>query len=473
MNRLLVLKEEWAPRNKKTIEEYTKGSGIKAWWNHYCECGILHEWEAVIGIRYNGSNCPICDGRGKYAPCYCKSLENLRPDLAAEWHPKNEIKPNQIGAKSNKKVWWKCEKNTCDCAHDWEATIANRSKGSGCPFCSGRQVCACNSLDKLDPELIARWDFSKNTASPTEVSSMSNKRVWWKCNKSDCKHPHEWEAIIANRSKGSGCPFCSGHRFCPCNSLSTRRPELISEWSDRNELKPHEVSIGSHSNIIWTCHKHSSCDKIHEWNTEVKHRTINNTNCPYCDCKKICYCNSLAGLRPELSLEWNEKNDKKPNQVSIGSHEKYWWVCSQKHEWLTSTINRSRPNGTGCPICAISKGEKFIRNYLEQRNLNFSSQKIFSFKDCKRLSFDFFLPEFNKAVEFDGIQHFKPVDFFGGETSFKRQIYCDKLKNRYCTLNKISLLRIHYKNMNEIEDLLDFFLGNSGFVYNLFSSSYP
>ena len=393
MNRFIILEREWSLKNKKSLGEYTKGSGIKARWNHYCVCGRLHEWEAIIGLRYNGAGCPICDGRGKYALCYCKSLENLRPDISSEWHPRNEIKPNQIGIKSNKKVWWKCEKSTCGCVHEWETVIANRSKGSGCPFCSGRQVCNCDSVEKLDPKLIAEWDFSKNSINPSKVSSMSNRMVRWKCDKSDCEHPHEWEAVIANRSKGSGCPFCSGHRFCACRSFAVKRPDLILEWSNKNKLKPHEVSIASHAKIIWICGKHSSCKKTHEWVSDVTHRTISDTNCPYCTSRKICYCNSFFGLYPTLSKEWSLKNTKSPDQIFPFSNQKFWWVCSQGHEWLTSVSNRSK--GTGCPICASSKGEKIVKTFLDKQKIKYKSQLKFSFRMLNRLSFDFFLPEFN------------------------------------------------------------------------------
>ena len=60
------------------------------------------------------------------------------------------------------------------------------------------------------------------------------------------------------------------------NSLAAVHPELIAEWSEENEIKPTEVSIGSHKKVIWKC-------KLgHEWIATVKSRTINGTGCPYC-----------------------------------------------------------------------------------------------------------------------------------------------------------------------------------------------
>ena len=70
------------------------------------------------------------------------------------------------------------------------------------------------------------------------------------------------------------------------NSLAEVHPELVPEWSEKNKIKPTEVSIGSHKRVIWRC------DKEHEWEAGVKNRTINKTGCPYCSHNKV-----LAGFR--------------------------------------------------------------------------------------------------------------------------------------------------------------------------------
>ena len=59
-------------------------------------------------------------------------MEVLRPELASEWHlTKNgSLTPRDVTIGTHKKIWWKCEKG-----HEWKATIANRSKGVGCPQC--------------------------------------------------------------------------------------------------------------------------------------------------------------------------------------------------------------------------------------------------------------------------------------------------------------------------------------------------
>ena len=138
-----------------------------------------------------------------------------------------------------------------------------------------------NSLAAVHPELIAEWSEKNLPLTPDSITFGSNKKVWWK---GACGH--EWETSVKARSNGEKCPICSGARVVAgINDLSTLKPELASEWSEENEIKPTEVSIGSHKKVIWKC-------KLgHEWIATVKSRTINRTGCPYCSHNKV-----LAGF---------------------------------------------------------------------------------------------------------------------------------------------------------------------------------
>ena len=86
-------------------------------------------------------------------------------------------------------------------------------------------------------------------------------------------------------------------------------------------------------------------------------------------------------------------------------------------------------------------------------NYNISFNKQYVFNDCKNilvLHFDFYLPDYNCCVEYDGIQHFKPIKRFGGIVSFEENLIRDKIKNEYCKNNNIHLIRISYKeNVND------------------------
>lgn len=99
----------------------------------------------------------------------------------------------------------------------------------------------------------------------------------------------------------------------------------------------------------------------------------------------------------------------------------------------------------GCPICNESKGEKEIRKFLIKNNINFINQKTFpGCVDTRNLLFDFYLPELNLCIEFNGIQHYKIINIFGGNNRFEEQLKKDKIKVGYCKNNNIQLLAIRY-----------------------------
>jgi very-short-patch-repair endonuclease len=94
--------------------------------------------------------------------------------------------------------------------------------------------------------------------------------------------------------------------------------------------------------------------------------------------------------------------------------------------------------------------------YLEELGIKYIRQ--YSFETCRyinRLSFDFYLPELNTCIEFDGIQHFKPVSIFGGDKSFELSKQRDKCKNDWCYENKVNLIRIRWDQIDKIKFILE------------------
>ncbi|MBQ8741895.1 MAG: zinc-ribbon domain-containing protein [Clostridia bacterium] len=123
------LAKEWHPTKNELLfpEQVFPKSSKKVWW--ICQNG--HEWEATIGSRTAGTDCPFCSGKRAWAGE--NDLLTLRPNVAAEWnYAKNgQLTPEKVTVFSNKKVWWKCSED-----HEWEAVIQRRSKGFGkCPVC--------------------------------------------------------------------------------------------------------------------------------------------------------------------------------------------------------------------------------------------------------------------------------------------------------------------------------------------------
>ena len=100
---------------------------------------------------------------------------------------------------------------------------------------------------------------------------------------------------------------------------------------------------------------------------------------------------------------------------------------------------------SGCPYCKSSKGELLIQDLLNKHNVEFEREK--RFKECRykrELPFDFYIPSINTLIEFDGLQHTKVVDFFGGEDYLREIQIRDGIKNKYAQDNNIRLIRIPY-----------------------------
>lgn len=104
----------------------------------------------------------------------------------------------------------------------------------------------------------------------------------------------------------------------------------------------------------------------------------------------------------------------------------------------------------------MSYGEVLISNFLDENGIKYNYNK--SLKDCissSKLRFDFYLPDYNICIEFDGIQHFFPCEMFGGEEEFNKLKIRDSIKNEWCLVNGIKLMRFNYKQKkDEIESLL-------------------
>jgi hypothetical protein len=132
-------------------------------------------------------------------------------------------------------------------------------------------------------------------------------------------------------------------------------------------------------------------------------------------------------------------------------------ICPKHGDFIQTPAAHVR--GQGCPICSESTGEKLVSKILDINEINYLKQHKFldctnqkEGRGCRKLPFDFYLPEFNLCVEFDGQQHFMPLDVFGGEERFNYQKKLDKIKDEYCKKNGIKLIRIPYTmNKEEIE----------------------
>ena len=268
--------KEWHPIKNGDLKttDVSRSSSQKVWWQ--CSKYPEHEWYTSIKERSNGSGCPICVNR-KVIEGF-NDLNTTEPELAKEWHPtrNGDLKPIEVTKSSGKKVWWQCTKHP---DHEWDAKIADRSNGQGCPICSGQKVLEdFNDLQSLEPELAKEWHISRNgDLKPSKVTRRSGQKVWWQCS----KYPdHEWNATVAGRSNGSGCPICIGQNVLEgFNDLKTTDPELATEWhpTRNGDFKPTDFTRGSRKKVWWQCIKYPD----HEWDAVISSRS-QGVGCPMC-----------------------------------------------------------------------------------------------------------------------------------------------------------------------------------------------
>ncbi len=398
-----TLAKEWncEKNNDLTPRDVLTNSEKKVWWK--CQKG--HEWQATITNRNRGRGCPICNSERqtsfpeyvivyyikKYgldvihsykAKGYELDIYIPSRKIAIEydgyfWHKNKtdkDLEKNQkclqdgiklyriregLPSLNDSSIDYIVQENQVDLLKTLEE-ILSKIIGTNIDIDIKRDLIAIENLREYtekhnsilfsNPKIANEWNYEKNgNLKPEHLSTNSNKKVWWKCG-----NGHEWQANIDSRTRGNGCPYCSGRYTAKGeNDLQTLNPVLAKEWNyEKNDgLSPEDVTPNSGKRVWW------KCSKGHEWQAKIYHRN-NGSGCPYCSGRyAVKGENDLQTVNPTLAKEWNyEKNNGlTPADVMPNSGKKVWWKCSKGHEWQ-ATI-QSRNNGRGCPICRKEKNK--------------------------------------------------------------------------------------------------------------------
>ena len=492
------LAKEWHPTKNGDITPFdiTAGSNKRIWWK--CDKGDDHQWRTSANARKSGSGCGVCAG---LVIVKSNSLGVTHPELTSEWHPaKNgHLTPYEVGYGSGKKVWWKCNKGD---DHEWISKVSNRVHGNSCPVCSNNMVVRSNCMATTHPELAKEWHPTKNgDITPFDITTGSNKRFWWKCDKGD---DHQWRTSANNRLKGTNCAICNGKVVVPSNCLATTHPELINKWHPKKngKLTPFNVVSGSGRKVWWQCEKEknhiwymaieyvskypdcSQCNSIiyshpnivnewyfekngllkpsdftsgsgkkvwwkcdkgddHIWRTSIGKRT-SGQSCPVCSNNMVVRSNCMATTHPELAKEWHptKNGDITPLDITAGTHKKVWWKCEKgdDHVWKTTVVSRRE---RGCPFCTLtpqSKQELTITFELMKLFKNINPKGLKTRLDGRLRAIDIYIPKLNLCIEFDGSYWHKD----------KR--YIDKIKSEMLFEEGFKLIRVREEPLKKIYD---------------------
>jgi len=301
-----------------------------------------------------------------------------------------------------------------------------------CPKCSNLKKSIESHIKDFKKIHGDKYDYSKvqyiNTMTKVEIICP--------------KHGSFFQTPMSHKS-GNGCPKCSKEK--QSGKLSNFLKTLSKEHFDKydyskvnytNRFKKIEV-------ICKKCNKSFWCIP----NNHLKNNS-ENTFCPNCYINKNTYTKDK--IISDFKKIHGDKYDYSKVQY-INTMTKVEIICPE-HGSFFQRPNDHR-NAVGCPKCAQenseSKGERKVREFLEENNIKYS-QEVNLFNNYR---FDFYLEDLNTVIEYDGKQHFEPVDYFGGLEGFLKTQERDKIKTEYCLENNIRIIRIAY--FEEVEEVLE------------------
>ena len=322
----------------------------------------------------------------------------------------------------------------CKCkidGYEWEARPSNLLEGYGCPKCAG-------NINKTTEEF--KQEMKKINDNIEILGEYVNAKTKIKCK---CKiDGYEFEMKPNDLLRGQGCPKCAGN-------IKKTTEEFKQEIKDINDnIEILGEYINNKIKIKCKC-------KIdgYEWEM-TPNSLLNGQSCPKCGIK------SRVEKRSKTHKEFIKEIKKINDDIEIlgeyvNSQTKIKVRC-KKDGYIWEVVPNSLLNGRGCPKCNASKGEKRIVKFLDNRNIEYIAQ--YKFNKCRskdKLPFDFYVPSLNVVIEYDGIQHYEIIDYFGGFDNFVGTKVRDTIKTIYCKENNIKLIRIPYWDFDKIEEILE------------------
>lgn len=312
----------------------------------------------------------------------------------------------------------------CKHGHTFEISFNHfqQSKVEKCPYCNG---------SKFTYEYVKGYIESFGYILLSSTYLNANEKIKIMCDKG-----HIYESTFSQfKYQNQRCPYCSGnakftYAYVKDYIESFGYTLLSKEYINSKTHLLVKCECGNEYLVTFTNFKRgrrcNECNKIKWSKNNIIEYISNQTNFQFMEF--IEYKKSLSIIKLK---------------------------CEHGHEFITKFSNIKWGN-TGCPKCKTSKGERKIENLLI--NYNIIYEKQYKFHECKNkimLPFDFYLPEYNILIEFDGEQHYRAIDYFGGYEKLLKTRYNDEIKNQYCKDNNIKLIRIPYWEFNNIEIILE------------------
>jgi very-short-patch-repair endonuclease len=315
----------------------------------------------------------------------------------------------------------------CPIHGEFKQLSVHHTKGGGCSKCSRNKKLTQEEFIERSKKIYGdKYDYSK-----TKYINLNTKvEIVCKIHGSFIQSPE-------HHMNGHSCSFC--------NNVGRKTTEQYIEKAKKTHNNFYDYSLTEFINnkikVKIICPKHG------EFLQDPKHH-LNGVGCPSCN-----IMTTEIFIEKSKNIHGNLYGYSKVNYIR--SNKKIIIECFRHGNFEQEPNNHLQ--GRGCPKCKLSSGEKIIHDYLSKNNIEFEIQK--KFDECKYrkfLKFDFFLSDYNICVEYDGEQHFTPINYFGGQNRFETTKITDNIKTTFCEKNGIFLLRINYKE--NIEEKLQWLI---------------
>lgn len=281
------------------------------------------------------------------------------------------------------------------------------------------------------------------------LSKYEKDNIKVKCRCKTCGF--EWESQPSNLLQGKGCKQCHFNNMK--NARMKSHEQFITELYEINkDIKVLSRYSGAKNKVDCECLIHNE-----KFSMTGGHLLRGETGCRECINVKF----HLGGLKSHEQFV-KELSDVNSNIEVIGNYngakngiEVKCLKCG--HIWRP--VADSLLHGYGCPCCKRSKGEERIEKYLTDNNIQFEHQKRFSdLRNILPLSYDFYLPEYNTLIEYQGQFHDGSTSMVDKNKYFDKQQKNDKLKRDYASNNGYNLLEIWYYDFDNTENIIDKFI---------------
>ena len=274
-----------------------------------------------------------------------------------------------------------------------------------------------------------------------------------------CPIHDEFQQNIDSHLKGYGCKKCSNKEKINFEIFKEKSEKIHTNVNGKPlyiYIKPETEIENNKQNVNIICKKHGIF-------TQSIHNHMSGKGCKKCGLEKSGEKQKIL-FEERVKIAQNIHQDEFGNPLYVYYNDNYKDKTSKLKIFCKSCENiffqrfDNHIKSCGCICKKESIGEKTIANYLKNKNINFIRQH--TFENCrnpitkkKKYSFDFYLPDFNICIEYDGRLHYEPIEYFGGEKVLNIIKNNDKNKTNYCKSNNITLVRIKFDE--DIKQKLD------------------